>query len=571
MKRATFKTNNQNQPSLFPFDFGGFINQDNPVRIINDVVNNLDINNILSTYPGGGASSFHPRMMIKVLVYAYLNNIYSSRKIAKALKENVNFIWLSGQQFPDHRTINWFRGKKLKTEIDDIFKQVVLLLQGEGLLTLEEVFTDGTKIESVANRYTFVWKKSVERFKENLEAKIQAVLKEIDHAIHEDTESAEKEQQEEKVKIDSGKLHDKIKEINQHLNKGTAISKKTKKNIKDLTDKSLPKLMEYELKLSLLNGRNSYSKTDHQATFMRMKEDHMKNGQLKPAYNLQLSTENNFITNYTLHQTPGDTTTFQEHMNSFKDKYGQYPKRAIADAGYGGLENYDFLARHDIDNFVKYNYFHKEQTNKFKTDISKIENLYYNEKEDCFICPMGQKMLALYDSKRKTRSTGYEYEATIYKAQNCSNCPLRGACHKQKGDRQIEINKKLIKHKQIARGNLKSEEGIKLRGRRNSEVEQTFGQIKWNKRFNRFLLKGLPKTSIEIGLIAIAHNMQKLHKLLFNNPIDFIFSFFCLRISACKVEKMVHNNKYRIAKNYRPKIINSFQTHVLWKKNQKAA
>lgn len=570
MKRATFKQNNQNQPSLFPFDFGNLVCQDHPVRIINEVIDNLDITNILSTYPGGGASSFHPRMMIKVLVYAYLNNIYSSRKIAKALKENIHFIWLSGQQFPDHRTINWFRGRKLKTEIDDIFKQVVLLLQGEGLITLEEVFTDGTKIESVANRYTFVWKKSIEKFKEKLEAKIQAVLKDIDLAIHEDKESTEKEQQEEKVEIDSGKLYNKIKEINQHLNKGTAVSNKIKKNLKDLADKSLPKLMEYELHLSILNGRNSYSKTDHQATFMRMKEDHMKNGQLKPAYNLQLSTENNFITNYSLHQTPGDTTTYQEHMNSFKEKYGSYPERAIADAGYGGLENYDFLSSHDIDNYVKFNYFHKEQTEKFKADISRVENLYYNHNEDCFICPIGQKMFPLFCSKKKT-STGYEYEVTTYKAQNCSYCQLRGACHKQKGDREIEINKRLVAHKQVVRGNLTSEEGIKLRGRRCSEVEQTFGQIKWNKKFNRFLLKGLAKTNIEIGLLAIAHNIYKWHKCLYNCDLSHFRTFFSiLKVSlVTKIRIFQHNNLSVNKYIFHPD--NNHRFSILKGENQKAA
>lgn len=301
-----------------------------------------------------------------------------------------------------------------------------------------------------------------------------------------------------------------------------------------------------------------------------MKGDHMKNGQLKPAYNLQLSTENNFITNFTLHQTPGDTTTFQEHLNSFNKKYDRYPKRAIADVGYGGLENYDFLAREGIKNYVKYNYFHKEQTKKFKTDLSKVENLFYNGEQDYFICPVGQKMRLLKQNKRST-STGYEYEVTIYRAQNCSCCPLRGTCHKQKGDREIEINKRLIAHKQTARKNLTSEEGIKLRGRRNSEVEQTFGQLKWNKKFNRFLLKGLAKTNIEIGLLALAHNMQKLIKHLNDNDLKSPSFFFNL-IKACFCgQKYVHKNnngRWRIS-NAKNK--NFAQANTVSLYNQKAA
>lgn len=284
---------------------------------------------------------------------------------------------------------------------------------------------------------------------------------------------------------------------------------------------------------------------------MRMKEDHMKNGQLKPAYNIQLSTEDNFITNYSAHQSPGDTMTLKPHLDCYDEKYDKYPEMAIADAGYGGLENYDYIEEKGIDNYIKFNYFHKEQSNKFKTDISKIENLYYNEQKDCFICPMGQEMHPISTGQRKT-STGYEYEVTIYQAKDCGRCPLRGACHKQKGNRQIEVNKRLIRHKQKARENLTSELGKTLRKRRSSEVEQTFGQLKWNKKFNRFLLRGLPKISIEIGLLALAHNCQKLSKSLSNrNLITIIDQFIrlfqgiCDKILAILTKKTLDNSKFK--------------------------
>ena len=178
------------------------------------------------------------------------------------------------------------------------------------------------------------------------------------------------------------------------------------------------------------------------------------------------------------------------------------------------MENYEFLDDNHIESYVKYNYFHKEQTKKFKSDISRIENLYYNIEQDCYICPMGQKMQPVGNPQKRMSDLGYEYEVVIYQAFNCNNCPLRGACHKQKGNRNIEVNKQLIKFKQQTRENLLSEQGRTLRGRRCSEVEQTFGQIKWNKKFTRFLLRGIPKVSVEMGLIAIAHNLQKLAMLL---------------------------------------------------------
>jgi len=308
---------------------------------------------------------------------------------------------------------------------------------------------------------------------------------------------------------------------------GLVAGNEVKKILEKLEKESMPKLREYDEHLKKMGNRNSYSKTDTDATFMRMKEDHMKNGQLKPAYNLQVSTENNFVTNFTIHQNPTDTTTLKPHLLSYESKYECFPEKEIADAGYGSLENYDFLEENQIEAFVKYNYFHKEQSKKFKNDITKIENLYYNQKGDFFVCPMGQRMQPIETQKRKT-DAGYQYEVTIYHVLNCKGCPLNGACHKQKGNRKIEVNKKLIAHKQKARENLNSETGKKLRGRRCSEVEQTFGQIKSNKKFNRFLLRGLSKVKIEFGLVAIAHNIQKLHAAVIKGNIEAILKHVLL-------------------------------------------
>lgn len=524
MKKVVFKQDNQNQPALFPVSFEALIPTNHPVRIVNKVIDKLDISEIISTYKGGGASSYHPRMLLKVLIYSYLNNTYSSRKIEKANKESIYYHWLSGQNFPDHHTINNFRGFRLKDKIDNIFTQVVILLNQSKVVALEEVFTDGTKLESFANRYTFVWKGSIEKNKEKLEKKIKLVLKNIENEIAQEDQSQEENQT--FTPISSEELDKKIAQLNEQLTKNGA-DKKTFKHVEKLKNEALPKLQEYERHLQKMDKRNSYSKTDPDATFMRMKEDHMKNGQLKPAYNLQLSTEHNFITNYSIHQRPGDTATYKEHLESYNQKYGHYPHQAIADAGYGSLENYEFLDKNHIESYVKYNYFHKEQSKKFKNDITRIENLYYNAEQDCYICPMGQKMLPIGKDKKRKSDLGYEYEVTIYQAINCKGCPLNGACHKQKGNRKIEVNKQLIEYKRKSRENLTSEKGRKLRGRRCTEVEQTFGQIKWNKKFNRFLLRGIPKVSIEIGIIAIAHNLQKLSMLLSSNKISGLLSINC--------------------------------------------
>lgn len=514
MRKVVFKQDNQNQLALFPISYDAIIPASHPVRVVNRVIDKLDINDIVSTYKGGGTSSYHPRLLLKILVYSYLNNTYSSRKIEKANRESIYYHWLSGGNFPDHNTINNFRGARLKNNIENIFTQVVVLLNQSNVVALEEVFTDGTKIESFANRYTFVWRGSVEKNKEKLEKKIKLILKDIENEIAQ--EAQKEEENETTAPISSEELDKKIAKLNQEL-KHKGASKKVLRKVKKLQDESLPKLQQYEGHLQKMGERNSYSKTDPDATFMRMKEDHMKNGQLKPAYNLQISTEHNFITNYSIHQRPGDTATYKEHLDSYNQKYGHYPHQAIADAGYGSLENYEFLDKNHIQSYVKYNFFHKEQSKTFRNDISRIENLHYNAHNDYYICPMGQKMLPVGKTKKRKSELGHPYEVTIYQAVNCSKCPLNGACHKQKGNRKIEVNKQLIEYKRQSRENLMSEKGRELRGRRCTEVEQTFGQLKWNKKFNRFLLRGVPKVSIEIGILAIAHNLKKLTNLLSTN------------------------------------------------------
>lgn len=242
---------------------------------------------------------------------------------------------------------------------------------------------------------------------------------------------------------------------------------------------------------------------------MRMKEDHMLNGQLKPGYNWQISTENQYILGYTIHQTTNDTTTLQSHMESLKESLGQMPEILVADAGYGSEENYEYLGKNNVEAFVKYQYFHKEQSKKWKDDPYRPENLPYNENDDSYTCPMGQKMNFIGEKVRIT-DNGFRQVKRLYQAQNCKGCPVREACNKSKGNRKIEINPKLDHHKSIIRERLCSERGIKYRRQRPADVEAVFGIIKGNRNYRKFLLKGLDKVEIEAGLLSMAHNLGKL-------------------------------------------------------------
>jgi hypothetical protein len=290
-----------------------------------------------------------------------------------------------------------------------------------------------------------------------------------------------------------------------------------KKRAKELHKYQL-KLSEYEEKERLLAGRNSYSKTDTDATFMRMKEDHMKNGQLKPAYNLQISTENQFIISYSIYQNPTDSPTFKPHIEHTAAQLASIhqvlPKIQVADAGYGSEENYLYLEQKNLDAYVKYGTQRKEQTKKWKLDPSKVSNLHYNEVGDFFVCPMGQQMTFRYATK-KTSTTGFEAEIKVYQAQNCENCPMRGVCFQAKGKRKISVNPQLNRLKQKARTLLESEKGQEIYAHRSIDVEPTFGNIKWNANFKRFYLRTLNKVRIEVGLLALAQNFKKWAKCSF--------------------------------------------------------
>lgn len=285
--------------------------------------------------------------------------------------------------------------------------------------------------------------------------------------------------------------------------------KRELRQIKKLKEEHLPKLQDYEKHLDTMQERNSYSKTDPDATFMRMKEDHMKNGQLKLGYNLQISTENQFITNYAFSHNPGDTLTLIPFLLYGWLRYNRLMKEVCADAGYGSEENYEFMGYFGISAYVKYNYFHVEQTKKWKGDISKQENLYYNESDDYFVCLMGQHMKLAYKT-RTVNDNGYESEISVYRAADCKECPLRNKYHKGKGNREIRVNHKLRRYKQLARERLISPEGLKHRSKRPVEVEAVFGQIKWNKGYKRFRHVGFDKIVMDFGILAIAFNIGKM-------------------------------------------------------------
>ena len=547
-----FRSYDPDQTLLFPQRIDRDIPKDDPVRILKSVIESLDLSGFKKLYHERGRSPYHPKMMLMVILYSYMNNVYSCRKIEKLLYRDIYYIWLSGYQKPDFATINRFRNR-VKNEIGHIFTLLVLILVEKGFVTLEVEYLDGTKIESKANKYTFVWRKIVERNREKLLEKIRVLLQQINEQMAQD-----KAADVDTLELTPQTLCEISKEFKEAL--GSEPEAKTKeekaaqrgknKMFKEL-ERHGEKLAEYNSRLEQMEGRNSISKTDPSATFMRMKEDAMCNGQTKPGYNLQISSENQFITDFALFPNPTDTLTFIPFLGSFPGRYGRFPKRVVADSGYGSEENYRFMDEAGIEGFVKYNRFHLEHRPRYKPDTFHPDSLYYNEEGDYYICPMGQRMSRTGTLQTRTEG-GYISQSACYRAIRCKGCPLRCLCYKAKANqRTIRVNHRLNSYKRKACELLTSEEGIKERGRRCIEPEAVFGQMKSNMAYRRFRHMGKDKVVMDFTFFAIAFNIKKLCSMM--RKVDkkgrkassygkFVVIFICymhkLEICQDKFEKM---------------------------------
>ena len=401
---------------LFPQRIDKDIAEDDPVRLLDALVDNLMLDNVYKLYTPSGRKPYHPQMMLKVILYAYMNNIYSCRRIESLLKRDIHFIYLAGYEQPDFITINRFRNR-VKKEINNIFTQVVLVLAAKGLISLDVEYIDGTKIESKANKYTFVWKRTVEKNRAKLQEQIRTLLLQVDDVIAQDNAAKREGVEFTAALLDeiSDELNKSLESVPEPKTKEEKQAVRTKKKQLKELEKKRNKLQEYDWHLEVMGERNSYSKTDPDATFMHMKEDAMRSGQTKPGYNLQIATENQFITDFALYANRTDTLTLSSFLESFKSRYHRYAKTVVADSGYGSEENYLFMDVHNMEAYVKYNYFHKEQRPSYTPNPFSPASLYYNKEQDFYVCPMGQHMKRI-GMKRSITSNGFVTYSVRYQA-----------------------------------------------------------------------------------------------------------------------------------------------------------
>ena len=465
-----------------------------PVRLTSAQLEELDCRKLYRAYsPKGRKSAADPRVMFKVMAYGYQCGIYSSRKLEEACRYRVDFMWLLEEEnAPDHATFARFRTGRCASALEDLFYQYVRLLEKQGETDHETVFIDGTKLESAAGRYTFVWRKTVEKQLAKVKEKVQTAV------------SARSLAELEQYLANTAEGIDFVH--------GTGRRKSEEQKEWEKLDELRRRWMDYEKKLSIMGeGRNSYSKTDKDATFMRMKEDHMRNGQLKPAYNVQIAVNSEYITGVDVFSNRTDFGTLVPFLKTLQREHEKKYASVTADAGYERLGNYLFLESNGQMSFIKPANYEQQKSAKFKKQLGRMENMAYDADEDCYICANGRKLSL---RRECTELQNGQYVTTAwYRCEDCKGCPLRENCCQAKDveqPKELRVNKTLQALRKASQENIATESGIYLRLCRSIQVEGAFGLLKTDFGFRRFLTRGKANVRIELFFLALAFNLKKL-------------------------------------------------------------
>jgi transposase len=448
-----------------------------------------------------------PSAMFKVLVYGDMEGKFASSEVARACKRDVNYMWLlGGEPTPDDDALNRFRSKHLAEAVEDLFYQLVSKLHEFGEIKYEHLFEDGTKIEANANKYSFVWKKSTNKHQARLEQKLAGFIAELSGRYGWiDNELSPEEAM---SRLDGLRTEP---FVHGRGNRKTQLQR----DVEALAE-MLARQDKYNNYNEIFAGRNSFSKTDPDATFMRMKDDHMRNAQLKPGYNIQLGVEAEYIVGADISSERSDQLTMIPMIERMEKHLGVRYKDVTLDAGYESEENYTFFKERGQTCYIKPQNYEKSKTRKFKNDMNLRENMPYDEEKDEYTCQNGKKLNAMYTGTRKSKS-GFESEITYYECESCEGCPYKKSCTRAKGNRKMQISKEFLRQRKESLERITSPTGILLRMNRSIQAEGAFGVIKQDMGFRQFLLRGNKKVRTEIFLLAIAYNVNKLHNKIQKN------------------------------------------------------
>lgn len=517
--RKNYTLNQKVYQLKLPFDIDCIIPSNDSVRLLSQFVEEMDLTELYSTYFRVRENQVSPIKMLKIMLYAYMNGIYSSRDIELACRRDINFMFLlEGASAPDHSTFARFRSLHFAPCSEKILGEMSNFLYKVGEISGNSIFIDGTKIEACANKYTFVWKKAVTKNMAKLLIKLADLVKECEELYGIKLIYKDKVQLKHVKKLRKKLYELKILEGIEFVH-GCGKRKTTLQKSIERLEEYLSKFKEYNQKVYTCGDRNSYSKTDIDATFMRMKEDSMKNGQLKPAYNVQHGVDSEYITWLTVGPQPTDTTTLIPFLKTMEENLNFKYLKIVADAGYESEENYSFIEDNNQIAFIKPANYELSKTRKYKNDIGKIENMNYDSENDFFICRNGKKLKVEGVKLRKSK-TGYESEKTIYSCEDCSNCNYKSKCIRgnncktplEERIKKIETSKKFNRQRKEDLERIISDEGCLLRMNRSIQAEGSFAQVKQDMNFRRFMCRGQRNVLAESTLLAMAHNINKMHR-----------------------------------------------------------
>lgn len=514
--QKNYNLNQSGYQLKLPLNIETIIPEDDSVRLLSQFVEAMDLTDLYSTYERINLVS--PRTLLKIVLYSYMNGDYSSRSMELNCKRDINFMFLlEGAPVPDHATFARFRSIHFAPCAKRILAEMSNALFDLGEISGETVFIDGTKIEAAANKYTFVWKKAVTKNQTKLLIKLAGFVAQCEQLyglkiVYGDT-----------VKMKHvKKLRKKLYALRQSENvvfvHGIGKRKTPLQKSIETLEEYLSRLKKYNHQIHICGGRNSYSKTDHDATFMRMKEDAMGNGQLKPAYNLQHGVDSEYITWLTIGPQPTDTTTLIPFLKDAEEHLKFKYKNVTTDAGYESEENYVFLEENGQLSYIKPANYEISKTRRYKNDIGKIENMEYDAESDVYICQNAKRLMV--DHVRHSKSkTGYVSEKTIYKCEDCSGCPYKAECIKgnncktplEERTKTLHVSKTFLKYRQEGLERILTDEGIVLRMNRSIQAEGSFGDLKQDMQFRRYISKGTSNVLAESILLAMAKNINKLH------------------------------------------------------------
>lgn len=513
---------------VMPLECGYSIPEDHPVRLLNAVMERMNYTKLRAAYSRQGRIEYSPKILLKVLVYGYMRKETSSRRLEACCKENLTFMYLlEGRRAPDHNTLNRFRKRILTTEAgQDILHQLVILFAQSGLLNLDAIFIDGTKIEANANKYSFVWKKatqkSIAKLYDRIHTELPALLKTLGIRFYVP----------EKIPIHRlkklrKKLYASADERIEFVH-GKGKHKSVLQRAIETVDNWIAKLKQYTDRIHICGERNSYSKTDRDATFMHMKEDYMRNGQLKPGYNVNVATCSEFIIGSYISADRSDVQTLIPFMTRLQQAY---PDRTIGsvtvDSGYESEENYCWFEQQPkTELYVKPSDHEIRKHKKYRTDISRRENMAYDAQADTYTCAAGKTLYMSYEKHSKSRS-GLPLTTTVYECGECAGCPMKEKCIKACGSKKpleerhkvIYVSKRFARQRKEMETKISSPKGILLRVNRSIQAEGTFAFIKEDMNFRRFLLRGSVKVHAEWLLYSLALNILRLHHKIQNNRL----------------------------------------------------